>query len=376
MKTVLYLLCAIVVPTVGFSQPGLHLRTQPALVKPGSTLQLQADYQHAGTNQLKYSTLHVWIESIDHSRQWRLRYPMEQGVASATVVLPDSLEPGVYALAALVQREMVHLLGRVKNKNPPAEVNMVATKGKTLLFARPIVLQPDGYFQVPNLLFDNRATFVFSPQEKARNNWLDVELEAPVDSAFFVMARQTQFLAVGVPPPDTSLPSFKNWQPSRYAGGTLENVVVTGKQPTNLEKYAKRYVSGFFEGDGYIFDGIDDQLLSGSLTVVDFLAGRVAGLTIQQSRADMDQALTWRGFEPAYFIDEVQTDLQGLISVPTSEIAMVKVMRPPFYGVSMGSAGGAIAVYTKREGSGAGKFGNRFRFVVTGYTPPAYLLPL
>ena len=357
------------------AQPALLLRTQPAELRPGTTLLLEGTYQNPAAKALKYSTLHVHIEAIDHSRQWQLRYPMVEGVATAAIALPDSLPAGVYLLTAKVQREMVHIMGRVKGKKPPPVINALAMKGKDMVFAKPVNVDADGYFQMPNLLFEGRATLVFTPIDKPKINWLDLEVEAPVDSTFFVLAQHTQLLAIGVPATDTARADLNGWQPGQ-AGGTLQNVVVTGKVKTSVDKYTERYVSGFFLGDGYTFDGMEDQQLSTAVTVLDFLIGRVAGLSILRNGVDLEPSVSWRDAEPAYFIDEIPTDLQGIMSVNTADIAMVKVMRPPFFGVIMGGAGGAISVYTKREGGLYGNFGNRFRFVVTGYTPQVYKLML
>lgn len=359
------------------AQGTITLRTQPTVLAPGDTMLLEATYQNPGKKLPKYATLHVWLEDVNHIRKWKLRYPLIDGVATAALLLPDSLPPAVYAITCLVQREMVHVLGRLKNKNPPDSINVAAMDGKRLLFAKVVKIDGYGNFQVPNLLFENKATVVFTPFAKTKSNWLDVDMEAPVDSVFFPLAKVTRLYAFGVPFEDTTHvkyamadPNFKDTLIT-----TLQNVVVTAKLKTNADKYADQYVSGFFQGEGFVFDGIDNPLLSSSLTVIDFLASRVAGLNISVNPED-SQRVSWRGFEPAYFVDEIQTDIEGIMSIPTSDIALVKVMRPPFYGVSMGSAGGAIAVYTKKEKGNYGNYGNRFRFVITGYTPQIYKLVL
>ncbi|QGW26787.1 hypothetical protein GLV81_00530 [Phnomibacter ginsenosidimutans] len=61
--------------------------------------------------------------------------------------------------------------------------------------------------------------------------------------------------------------------------------------------------------------------------------------------------------------------------IPTADIAYVKVFRPPFYGAYLGGAGGAIAVYTK-DGSNGFFTGSRNSFLVNGYTPETFRLPV
>ena len=60
--------------------------------------------------------------------------------------------------------------------------------------------------------------------------------------------------------------------------------------------------------------------------------------------------LSWRGGTPDLFLNEMRTDAQGLSSISMSDIAYIKVFRPPFMGATGGGAGGAIAVYTKKGG--------------------------
>ena len=130
---------------------------------------------------------------------------------------------------------------------------------------------------------------------------------------------------------------------------TLATVEVVAKQKTTKDKMDEQYTSGFFKGgDGYTFVLEDDPSANGSMTVLTYLQGKVAGLQITGSGAQV--SMSWRGSTPSLYYNEMQGDVQMIQNVPMSDVAMIKVFRPPFFGSPGGGSGGAIAVYTKKGG--------------------------
>ena len=131
---------------------------------------------------------------------------------------------------------------------------------------------------------------------------------------------------------------------------TLEKVTITAKVKSKKELMDDQYTSGLFRGgDGYTFITEDDPLAGSAFSVLTYLQGKVAGLQITGAGAQM--SMSWRGGSPTVFMDEMQTDISQVQSIPMSDVAMIKVFRPPFIGGSGGGAGGAIAVYTKKGAS-------------------------
>ena len=55
-----------------------------------------------------------------------------------------------------------------------------------------------------------------------------------------------------------------------------------------------------------------------------------------------------RGGSQQLFLDEIPADASMISSIPVSDVAYIKVLRPPFMGSSGGGANGAIAIYTRR----------------------------
>lgn len=128
----------------------------------------------------------------------------------------------------------------------------------------------------------------------------------------------------------------------------LEEVIVRAKVKTAVQKADDLYTSGLFKGgDGYSFDLSTDLTASSAMSLFNYLQGRVAGLQISNAMSSAP-TLSWRGGTPDLFLNEMRTDAQGLSSISMSDIAYIKVFRPPFMGATGGGAGGAIAVYTKK----------------------------
>jgi hypothetical protein len=130
---------------------------------------------------------------------------------------------------------------------------------------------------------------------------------------------------------------------------TLEGVKVKGYQKSALQKLDEQYTSGLFtSGNGFSFDVANDPFAIPGQTVMEYLRNKVAGLQISTNGAQ--ESATWRGNETDVFLNESNTDFSALQSINMSDVALIKVFRPPFFGVAGGGAGGAIVVYTKKGG--------------------------
>ena len=127
---------------------------------------------------------------------------------------------------------------------------------------------------------------------------------------------------------------------------TLKGVTVEAKVKSSKEILDKKYASGLFSGgDAYQFDVMNDMRAQSGFSVFDYLRGQVAGLQITQNGADW--SLSWRGGTPTLFLNEMQSDVSMVQNIPMTDVAYIKVFRPPFFGAVGGGAGGAIAIYTK-----------------------------
>jgi len=130
---------------------------------------------------------------------------------------------------------------------------------------------------------------------------------------------------------------------------TLHNVTVYAKVKSRLDTLEDRYTSNMFTGGASVaaqFDFIRDRNASISLDVLRFLSGRVAGLIIDVGKP----SAMWRGWPTHFFINERQVEVNEVnASVNMTDIAYIKVFRPPFFvGNFGGSPGGAVAIYTRK----------------------------
>lgn len=149
----------------------------------------------------------------------------------------------------------------------------------------------------------------------------------------------------------------------------LENVVVRTRLKSKQEEMDRRYTNGMFNTpDALSFDLTDPLAGLGYMDILQYLQGRVPGLQIQLGMSMGDASLTWRGSPTALFLNEMQVEPEQIRSIPVSDIAYVKAMRPPFFGAPMGGAGGAIAIYTKRGGEGASRLPGLEKGQVIGYS--------
>jgi hypothetical protein len=150
-------------------------------------------------------------------------------------------------------------------------------------------------------------------------------------------------------------------------GKLMENITVTSKTKPPLKVMDEKYARGLFSGgDGYQFDLVNDPFALGRTNIFSYLQGKVAGLQITMSGST--PSLSWRGGTPQLYMDEMAVDAELLNTIPVSDIAYVKVFRPPFMGTSGGS-GGAIAIYTRKGDDLRSKPGGLSSNTIAGYTP-------
>ncbi len=154
-------------------------------------------------------------------------------------------------------------------------------------------------------------------------------------------------------------------------GTTLQDVIVTTKAKSPLEILDEKYASGFFSsGDAYQFDVLNDPFGKNSMSVFTYLQGRVAGLNITvPSGIGSTPSVTWRGGTPTFYYNESPVDPSFLSSINMSDIAYIKVFRPPFMGSIGGGSNGAIAIYARKGGDVSQTKGKGLPYkIVIGYT--------
>ncbi len=111
------------------------------------------------------------------------------------------------------------------------------------------------------------------------------------------------------------------------------------------EKLNDMYCTGMFRSThGTILDVANNISSRSFLNILDWLQGRVAGLQIYSSGTGNPLPVI-RGMVPGIFVDEMPMPINFLNFLNVNDIAIVKVIKQPFYG-GFNGGGGAIAIYT------------------------------
>jgi hypothetical protein len=113
------------------------------------------------------------------------------------------------------------------------------------------------------------------------------------------------------------------------------------------EKLNDEYCSGPFKTyDGTIIDLVNENETAKSyLNILEWLQGRVAGLQIYYTRYGLPVPFI-RNTRAGIFVDEMPVDAGYLTNLPTTDIAMIKIIKQPFVGAVGNGGGGVIAIYT------------------------------
>ena len=114
---------------------------------------------------------------------------------------------------------------------------------------------------------------------------------------------------------------------------------------TLQESLNDKYCTGLFKTtDGTVLDVASETSLNGYFNILDWLYGRVAGLQVYTTRSGT-KIPVMRGQVSTIYIDEIPVNANFLNALSIHDIAMIKVIKTPFYG-GFNGGGGAIAIYT------------------------------
>lgn len=224
----------------------------------------------------------------------------------------------------------------------------------------------DGSFLINNLLFYDSAKITFQLNRKAKRSkkfgiaytQLGLFKDAPLFQSNWEWMH-----------PKLKVDDLSNLN-AYYVSTDINEVVVHTKVKSEKNLLEDKYTSGLFKGgDAFEFNMLKPNSRSFP-TVFHYLQGKVPGLQIvfQSSMAASAIDTTvfsgkreesngifgvpkfyWRSSqdEIKFFLNQIPTDANSIMSLLMNEIAYVKVFRPPFLGAALGAPNGAIAIYTK-----------------------------
>lgn len=373
MKCFLLLICIAFTLLTVDGADSLFIRVNATKFIQGDTLEFNAFIPDYAKLKLTSATLHVFIEDLEKNRRWKFRYPILNGEVSASLTVTDKIPDGQYAINFFVQRGFFKVQGEVldHDKKDTSIVYMMIPKNKSGTYIDNAHVSTDGTFRLKSTLFSDSAFFVFSPNKKVKGNTLSIKIETPLDSTFIPIVQQTVFVRIGDSKKQllikTDTISYQFQFENLATSNILPSVTVYAKTKTKVQQYDEAYSRGLFKKDDeMIFDGIESQQIAQSMGVLLFLQGKVPGLSIEKNESGLDVA-KWRNEVAEIYIDEFRLDAADASLVTPSEVAMIKVYRPPAQLSAMSGGAGAIAIYTKK-GAFADNLVNRHIFILNGYT--------
>jgi hypothetical protein len=298
---------------------------------------------------------------------WR-RFKWEDVLANQWPVLKNepegylSIQGKVYGIekSLLRNREMMGIL-QIKNKSNEMLSANVADDG-TFLFPDLVFYDTAQlYYQFNN---DKNKDITSRGSYNIKGSLLNLPMAVqPKDSWMYGYSRQDSVVTKNRLGADKY---FAQLTDNRTK--VLQTVVVKAKQKSKKQQMDEEYTSGLFSGgDGYTFITEEDPSANASQTVLSYLQGKVAGLQISLSAGGA--SLSWRGGSPSLFLNEMPSQIDAIENIPMTDVAMIKVFRPPFMGAFGGGSGGAIAVYNKKGAARTSDVKGLDRTTIVGYTP-------
>ena len=131
------------------------------------------------------------------------------------------------------------------------------------------------------------------------------------------------------------------------AGFTMQAQTYKGSEKFRSieEKLNEEYCSGLFKTtDGTILDVASSNNARSYINILEWLQGQVAGLQIYNVGSGVRVPVI-RGSVPGIYVDEIAVSLNYIDMLNVNDIAIIKVIKTPFYG-GFNGGGGAIAIYT------------------------------
>lgn len=310
-----------------------------------SNLFLTQDLKDPITNPAQYFTKTANLEALDAlliSEKWR-RFDWTKLLAGQKPLIKYNLTDNEFisytARLALNSRPL-----------PDTLVNLVfkADDGEPLLSQ--LTTDKNGDILISNLNFDDSyfVNYFLNSNDKQQTN-LTLKLKPVINSN----STKLNFPRSGYDLIDASnyiLPpavekAFANAQIREkivHDETQIEEVKIVKKKSDAIKKLNDELTSGMFSSmNATIFDFVNDnQDAFASLNILEWLQGRVAGLSIMMVEPGRYMPVI-RGVEAGIFLDEMNVDLDAVQTLSINSIAMVKIIK--------GSRliGNSILIYTR-----------------------------
>lgn len=306
------------------------------------------------------------------------------------------MKEGAYALHFLVQQSPLSIYGSINNFiKKDSVISMILSSGKEIIMDD-IKTDEQGNFRINKYIFEDSVNFIFTPKQKkkGKTDALNISLITPVDSVFKAEVSKTLVVQIGKKSIELPKATEIVFDPFKFRNdNTIPEVVVYGHRKSKEEMFNEKYATDLYKReDEKIISGFENFTMIGYTTVLDYLNDRIPGLrilqttvkpspylfTMNEEKTDIENNLkTYWTFayrssnEANLFIDEILVEPEQLISFPMSDIAIIKIIPPPFIG-GWGSNPFAILIYSNRQEFKSPT--NKHSFTVNGYTPARWII--
>lgn len=334
----------------------------------------------------KPGTLMLAIKASASSKSDTAYFPIIAPSSDFALLIPEEYRTGYLQLKAFFYPKVFEVSGRVMDKVKNKKVNALVITGSQRIYNKEVELADDNSFLLPSLVFDTKASLIFNYAESDRKDHPDVMIQQFPTAGTFSMPFSVDTIALFATPATTvistvpvksvsvdfsKIPSIDSTDKFKI----LNSVVVVGKKKSNAEKFNEQYTTAMFQDiNERLIDIMDDPSAQSYPDCLSYLQSRVPGLMPSTDKFG-ESILKWRGHETkAFFIDEIPVDIDQLLSISVTDIAIIKAFPPP-YTLAMNGDGGAIAIYTRRgEFRAPNTSINKWLYSLKGYSPSVYKL--
>jgi hypothetical protein len=343
--------------------------------QPGDTVVISTDLPALRSDSVHFATLYLFIEDVQKTKRWEYRYPIVDGIGSATLVIDSTMPKGKYVFNFLLRKKFFSIQGTITGmKTDGISYTMRTKEGET--YINKVGVDEYGDFSLRAILFEDTCSFYFRKTNTSIKGDPVVFLRTVLDSVFVPDTSMLHMVQIGqANETDEKLAAlYKPEMGKLLSGLTLPGVQVSAVSKRKVDLFNEEYSNGAFRNsETKIFDGLEDRKIAESISVIDFLRGRVAGLSVMPGRNGY--ILRWQGQSTFnrnvsnvdVFVDEMLMTTVNDNLVNPADVAMIKIFPPPAF-LRAGGQAGAIAIYTKKgEEDIVAKARNTFR--VFGYSP-------
>lgn len=269
---------------------------------------------------------------------------------------------GIYPVIRYQPQPYISYKGKVTVQGKPVsntDMNLLFDNPGQGIKFYPVKTDANGFFTLKGLYFEDAIKFSYQlndvkvPKEQVQvifqPDYAFVPFKSSLPKSSYTVKQRTI-----TEKPDKQIQRYVEAKKFQSIIGEKETLIeevklkVTRKDKTR--ELNEKLSSPLFKSiNETVFDLVNDNNnASSSMNILQWLQGRVAGLTIESKMGSYSPKL--RGSAVNIYLDEMVVDPSSISSISTSDIAMVKVIKGTFAGGS-GGGNGAIAIYTKRGGT-------------------------